>query len=147
MLPALKHLQLRVRGEAKAWSADRTSTHPLPEACTVSAQGARQRRLLREAAVFLPQLAHLRILPGRCSAQLLDLGHLRTTCSPSHAALGADRRSLARMPGICAASSFSRLCLPPVEAPVPGATGGAFAETAFRTKPYKPHIAKICTKS
>ena len=165
-----KHLQLRVRGEAKAWSADRTSTHPLLEACTVSAQGARQRRLLREAAVLLPQLAYLRVLPGcrpaqlldlghlrtactqtaeslpncpnsalvsgtlyipssrrdaksppaagaplrpawtSCPAQLLDLGHLRTTCSPSHAALEADRRSLARVAGLRAAIELSLLC-------------------------------------
>ena len=103
----MRHMQLRVRGEAEARSSDRPSTHPLLEACTVSAQSARQRRLLCQASVLLPQLAHLRVLPGRRPAQLLDLGHLRTTCSPSHAASEANRRSLARMPRICAAIQLS----------------------------------------
>ena len=115
VLPAIRHMQLCVRGKAKTWSADRLSTHPLLEAGTVSAQSARQRRLLRQASVLLPQLAHLRVLPGRRPAQLLDLGHLRTTCSPSHAALEADCRSHARMHGLRAAIQLSLLCLPPLE--------------------------------
>ena len=54
--------------------------HPPLEARTVSAQGARECCLLREASVLLPELAHLCILPGRCSTQLFDFRHLHTTC-------------------------------------------------------------------